>query len=29
MGWEDALGIVLVVALLYYLTRAMLKAERI
>jgi hypothetical protein len=27
MGWEDVLGLVVTIALLYYLLRAMLKAE--
>jgi K+-transporting ATPase KdpF subunit len=27
MGWEDILGLVVTLALLYYLLRAMLKAE--
>ena len=29
MGWEDILGLVVTVSLLYYLLRAMLKAEEI
>jgi len=29
MGWEDILGLVVTVGLLYYLLRAMLKAEEI
>jgi K+-transporting ATPase KdpF subunit len=29
MGWEDILGLVVSVALLVYLMRAMLKAERL
>lgn len=28
MGWEDILGLVVTLGLLYYLLRAMLKAER-
>jgi K+-transporting ATPase KdpF subunit len=27
MGWEDILGLVVTVALLFYLVRAMLRAE--
>jgi K+-transporting ATPase KdpF subunit len=27
MGWEDVLGLVVTLGLLYYLLRAMLKAE--
>ena len=29
MGWEDILGLVVTLALLYYLMRAMLKAVKI
>jgi len=29
MGWEDVLGLVISVALLVYLLRAMLKAEEV
>jgi K+-transporting ATPase KdpF subunit len=29
MGWEDALGLVVSVGLLWYLLRAMLKAEEV
>ena len=29
MGWEDVLGLVVSVALLWYLLRAMLKAEKV
>jgi hypothetical protein len=29
MGWEDMLGLVVTLALLYYLMRAMLKAEKV
>ncbi|HKF42474.1 MAG TPA: potassium-transporting ATPase subunit F [Thermoanaerobaculia bacterium] len=29
MGWEDILGLAVTVGLLYYLMRAMLKAERL
>jgi K+-transporting ATPase KdpF subunit len=29
MGWEDILGLVVTVGLLYYLLRAMLKAEEV
>jgi len=29
MGWEDILGLIVSVALLVYLLRAMLKAERL
>jgi K+-transporting ATPase KdpF subunit len=29
MGWEDVLGLVVTLGLLYYLLRAMLKAEEI
>jgi len=29
MGWEDLLGLVVTVALLGYLLRAMLKAEKV
>lgn len=29
MGWEDILGLIVTVGLLYYLFRAMLKAEEI
>jgi K+-transporting ATPase KdpF subunit len=29
MGWEDILGLVVTLALLYYLMRAMLKAEKV
>ena len=29
MGWEDVLGLVVTVGLLYYLMRAMLKAEEV
>ena len=29
MGWEDVLGLLVTVALLGYLLRAMLKAERV
>jgi K+-transporting ATPase KdpF subunit len=29
MGWEDILGLVVTVALLVYLLRAMLKAEEV
>ena len=29
MGWEDVLGLVVTVALLYYLLWAMLKAEKV
>lgn len=29
MGWEDILGLVVTVALLWYLLWAMLKAERV
>ncbi|HEX9147591.1 MAG TPA: K(+)-transporting ATPase subunit F [Thermoanaerobaculia bacterium] len=29
MGWEDVLGLVITVGLLYYLLRALLKAEKL
>jgi hypothetical protein len=29
MGWEDVLGLVVILSLLYYLLRAMLKAEEV
>jgi len=29
VGWEDILGLVVTVALLWYLLRAMLKAEKV
>lgn len=29
MGWEDALGLVITFGLLYYLLRALLKAEKL
>jgi F subunit of K+-transporting ATPase len=29
MGWEDVLGLVVTLGLLYYLMRAMLKAEEV
>jgi K+-transporting ATPase KdpF subunit len=29
MGWEDVLGLAVSVALLWYLLRAMLKAEKV
>jgi hypothetical protein len=29
MGWEDVVGLVVTLALLYYLLRAMLKAEEL
>jgi hypothetical protein len=29
MGWEDVLGLVVTLGLLYYLLRAMLKAEEV
>jgi K+-transporting ATPase KdpF subunit len=29
MGWEDALGLVITVGFLYYLLRALLKAEKL
>jgi hypothetical protein len=29
MGWEDLLGLVVTLGLLYYLLRAMLKAEEL
>jgi F subunit of K+-transporting ATPase (Potass_KdpF) len=29
MGWEDILGLAVTLGLLYYLTRAMLKAEEV
>jgi K+-transporting ATPase KdpF subunit len=29
MGWEDILGLIVTVGLLYYLMRAMLKAEEV
>jgi K+-transporting ATPase KdpF subunit len=29
MGWEDILGLIVTVGLLYYLLRAMLKAEEV
>lgn len=29
MGWEDVLGLIVSVGLLYYLLRAMLKAEEV
>jgi K+-transporting ATPase KdpF subunit len=29
MGWEDVLGLVVTLGLLYYLLRAMLKAEKV
>ncbi len=29
MGWEDVLGLVVSVGLLWYLLRAMLKAEKV
>ena len=29
MGWEDILGLVVTLALLYYLLRSMLKAEEV
>jgi hypothetical protein len=28
MGWEDVLGLVVTLSLLYYLLRAMLRAEK-
>jgi K+-transporting ATPase KdpF subunit len=28
MGWEDVLGLVVTISLLYYLLRAMLRAEK-
>jgi K+-transporting ATPase KdpF subunit len=28
MGWEDVLGLVITIGLLYYLLRALLKAEK-
>lgn len=28
MGWEDVLGLVITLGLLYYLLRALLKAEK-
>ena len=29
MGWEDVLGLTITVGLLYYLLRALLKAEKL
>jgi K+-transporting ATPase KdpF subunit len=29
MGWEDVLGLVITIGLLYYLLRALLKAEKL
>ena len=29
MGWEDVLGLVITLGLLYYLLRALLKAEKL
>ncbi len=29
MGWEDVLGLVITLALFYYLLRALLKAEKL
>jgi len=29
MGWEDMLGLVITLGLLYYLLRALLKAEKL
>jgi len=29
MGWEDLLGLVITLGLLYYLLRALLKAEKL
>jgi K+-transporting ATPase KdpF subunit len=29
MGWEDILGLIVTIGLLYYLLRAMLKAEEV
>lgn len=29
MGWEDLLGLIVTLGLLYYLMRAMLKAEKV
>jgi K+-transporting ATPase KdpF subunit len=29
MGWEDVLGLAITVGLLYYLLRALLKAEKL
>ena len=29
MGWEDVLGLVITVGLLYYLLRALMKAEEL
>ena len=29
MGWEDVLGLVVTLGLLYYLVRSMLKAEEV
>jgi hypothetical protein len=29
MGWEDVLGLVVTLGLLYYLMRSMLKAEKV
>jgi K+-transporting ATPase KdpF subunit len=29
MGWEDVLGLVITVGLLYYLLRALLRAEKL
>jgi K+-transporting ATPase KdpF subunit len=29
MGWEDVLGLAITVGLLWYLVRALLKAERV
>jgi K+-transporting ATPase KdpF subunit len=29
MGWEDVLGLAITLGLLYYLLRALLKAERL
>ena len=29
MGWEDVLGLVITFGLLYYLLRALLKAEKV
>jgi hypothetical protein len=29
MGWEDVLGLAVTLGLLYYLMRAMLKAEKV
>jgi len=29
MGWEDVLGLLITIGLLYYLLRALLKAEKL